>query len=106
MSPRMAIAMEIMIGTYTGNRTSPPRLGWGWWKLGISPKMIRSTSGTATPKIRPAGSLQASLTSLRMILPNAARGAVFGSALDSAFGSGNVYVLMMSGFLPRAGAGR
>ena len=50
--------------------------------------MIRSTSGTATPKIKPAGSLQASLASLRTILPNAARGAVFGSsALGSAFGS-------------------
>ena len=61
--------------------------------------MIRSTSGTATPKIKPAGSLQASLTSLRTILPNAARGAVFGSsALDSAcgraFGSVNVCVFM------------
>ena len=43
--------------------------------------MITSTSGTATPKIRPAGSLQASLASLRTILPNAARGAVFGSSV-------------------------
>ena len=93
--------------------------------------MITSTSGTATPKIRPAGSLQASLASLRTILPNAARGAVFGSsafeswAVDSCafessvfegrvfegrssravFGWGNVCVFM-PGFLPRAGAVR
>ena len=76
----------------------------------------------ATPKIKPAGSLQASLASLRTILPNAARGAVFGSsafeslAVDSCafessvfdssvFGWGNVCVFM-PGFLPRAGAVR
>ena len=70
--------------------------------LGISPKTITSSSGTATPKIRPAGSLQASLASLRTILPNAARGAVFGSSVferwavdswaleSSVFGGGNV----------------
>ena len=79
--------------------------------------MITSSSGTATPKIRPAGSLRASLASLRTILPNAARGAVFGSSVfeswafdscvldSSAFGWGNVCVFM-PGFLPRAGADR
>ena len=79
--------------------------------------MMTSSSGTATPKIKPAGSLQASLASFRMILPNAARGAVLGSsafeswAVDScalessAFGWGRVWVFM-PGFLPRPGAVR
>ena len=29
MSPRIAIAMAMMIGTYTGNRVRPPMLAWG-----------------------------------------------------------------------------
>src|ERR1035441_4360305 len=40
----------MMIGTYTENRLRPPRLDWGWWKLGSSPKMISSTCGTAITK--------------------------------------------------------
>ena len=101
--------------------------------LGISPKTTTSSSGTATPKITPAGSLQASLASLRTILPNAARGAVFGSSVlerwavdswalessvfeaghvfeSSVFGGGSVFggnvCVFMPGFLPRAGAVR
>ena len=29
MSPRIAIAMEMRIGTYTGNSVRPPMLAWG-----------------------------------------------------------------------------
>ena len=29
MRPRIAITMEMMIGTYTGNRVRPPMLAWG-----------------------------------------------------------------------------